>query len=66
MTMMREIVFLLARDKRLEQTLGLMPAVREALEKRGLKLTACPDRDRDGRPGPGPGPRRPGRALHLR
>jgi hypothetical protein len=35
---------LLARDKQLGQTLGLMPAVREELERRGLPLSAHPER----------------------
>ncbi|HYO56166.1 hypothetical protein [Archangium sp.] len=42
---LREILFLLAQDKRLEEMLALMPAFRAALEKRGLKPTARPDRD---------------------
>ncbi|HYO53031.1 hypothetical protein [Archangium sp.] len=42
---LREILFLLARDKRLEEMLELMPAFQAALEKRGLKPTARPDRD---------------------
>lgn len=37
---LREILFLLAQEKRLEETLGLLPAFRAALEKRGLKPTA--------------------------
>ncbi|ATB29850.1 hypothetical protein [Melittangium boletus] len=40
----REVLGLLARDKRLGQTLGLMPAVREELEARGLPLAAFPER----------------------
>jgi len=36
---------LLARDKRLGQTLALMPTVREELEARGLPLSAYPERD---------------------
>ncbi|HYO52382.1 hypothetical protein [Archangium sp.] len=39
-----ELLRLLARDKLLGQTLGLMPAVREELETRGLKLSKYPDR----------------------
>ncbi len=39
-----EVLRLLARDKRLGQTLGLMPAVREELEERGLPLARYPDR----------------------
>ncbi|OJH39809.1 hypothetical protein BON30_11975, partial [Cystobacter ferrugineus] len=35
---------LLARDKQLGQTLGLMPTVREELELRGLPLSAHPER----------------------
>ncbi|HYO66983.1 MAG TPA: hypothetical protein VEU33_12960, partial [Archangium sp.] len=42
---LREILFLLARDKRLEETLALLPAFQVALEKRGLKPTARVDRD---------------------
>ncbi|WP_395849296.1 hypothetical protein [Cystobacter fuscus] len=42
---LREILFVLARDKRIEETLELLPAFRAALEKRGLKPTARPDRD---------------------
>jgi hypothetical protein len=42
---LREILFRLARDKRLEATLGLMPRARAELEARGLKLSARPDRD---------------------
>jgi hypothetical protein len=42
---LREILFLLAQDKRLEETLGLLPSFQVALEKRGLKPTARPDRD---------------------
>jgi hypothetical protein len=42
---LRELLFLLAQDKRLEELLGLLPAFRMALEKRGLKPTARPDRD---------------------
>ncbi len=42
---LRELLFLLARDKRLEETLTLLPAFRLALEKRGLKPTARPDRE---------------------
>ncbi|KFA91756.1 hypothetical protein Q664_19980 [Archangium violaceum Cb vi76] len=42
---LREILFLLARDKRLEETLALLPAFQVALEKRGLKPTARADRD---------------------
>ncbi|WP_095981899.1 hypothetical protein [Melittangium boletus] len=36
---------LLARDKRLGQTLALMPTVRAELEARGLPLSAYPERD---------------------
>ncbi|WP_239014716.1 hypothetical protein [Archangium violaceum] len=42
---LREILFLLAQDKRLEELLALLPAFQVALEKRGLKPTARPDRD---------------------
>ncbi|MCY1072917.1 hypothetical protein OV287_00345 [Archangium sp. miwbw1] len=42
---LREILFLLARDKRLEETLALLPAFQVALEKRGLKPKARVDRD---------------------
>ncbi|WNG52700.1 hypothetical protein F0U60_31985 [Archangium minus] len=42
---LREILFLLARDKRLEETLARLPAFQTALEKRGLKPTARVDRD---------------------
>jgi hypothetical protein len=40
----REVLRLLAADKQLGQTLGLMPAVREELEARGLRLSDYPDR----------------------
>ncbi|WNG16176.1 hypothetical protein [Cystobacter fuscus] len=40
----RALLRLLARDKQLGQTLGLMPAVREELERRGLPLSAHPER----------------------
>ncbi|PTL75460.1 hypothetical protein, partial [Vitiosangium sp. GDMCC 1.1324] len=42
---LREILFLLAQDKRLAETLALLPAFQVALEKRGLKPTARVDRD---------------------
>jgi len=42
---LREILFLLARDKRLARTLALLPSFQAALEKRGLKPTAHVDRD---------------------
>ncbi|QRO02641.1 hypothetical protein JRI60_23380 [Archangium violaceum] len=42
---LREILFWLARNKRLETTLGLMPRARAELEARSLKLSARPDRD---------------------
>ncbi|MFY0523084.1 hypothetical protein ACN28I_07780 [Archangium gephyra] len=42
---LRELLFWLARDKRLETTLGLMPRAKAELEARGLKLSARPDRD---------------------
>ena len=41
----RQVLALLARDKRLGQTLGLMPTVREELARRGLPLSDTPDRD---------------------
>ncbi|WP_224362179.1 hypothetical protein [Hyalangium versicolor] len=41
----RDLLLRLARDKQLEQTLGRMEAVREKLERRGLKLSDYPDRD---------------------
>ncbi|WNG19733.1 hypothetical protein [Cystobacter fuscus] len=41
----RELLLLLARDKQLEQTLGQMEAVREALARRGFKLSDYPERD---------------------
>ncbi|QRK05522.1 hypothetical protein JQX13_35955 [Archangium violaceum] len=41
----RELLVLLARDKQLEQTLGPMEAVREALEQRGFKLSDYPERE---------------------
>jgi hypothetical protein len=41
----RELLILLAKDKQLEQTLGQMAAVREALEQRGFKLSDYPDRE---------------------
>jgi hypothetical protein len=40
----RELLLQLARDKQLDQTLGQMDAVREALEQRGFKLSNYPDR----------------------
>ncbi|MGZ3457479.1 MAG: hypothetical protein ACXU86_03130, partial [Archangium sp.] len=42
---LREILFRLAQDKRLEEILALLPAFQVALEKRGLKPTARVDRD---------------------
>jgi hypothetical protein len=39
-----EVLRLLARDKQLGQTLGLMSAVREELEARGMPLSAYPER----------------------
>ncbi|WP_157758664.1 hypothetical protein [Cystobacter fuscus] len=42
---LRELLFWLARDKRLETTLGRMPRACAELEARGLKLSARPDRD---------------------
>jgi hypothetical protein len=38
------VLRLLARDKRLAQTLGAMPVVRDELEQRGLRLSAYPER----------------------
>ncbi|MFE8598732.1 hypothetical protein [Archangium violaceum] len=42
---LREILFLLAQEKRLEEILKLLPAFQVALEKRGLKPTARVERD---------------------
>jgi len=42
---LRELLFWLAQQKRLDTTLGLMPRARAELEARGLKLSARPDRD---------------------
>ncbi|QRK13980.1 hypothetical protein JQX13_37345 [Archangium violaceum] len=39
-----EVLLLLARDKQLGQTLALMPAVHEELERRGMPLSRYPDR----------------------
>ena len=41
---LREILLLLAQDKRLEEVLKLLPAFQAALEKRGLKPTARVER----------------------
>jgi hypothetical protein len=41
---LREVVQLLAQDKQLGETLGMMAIVREELERRGLKLAEYPDR----------------------
>ncbi|HYO54730.1 hypothetical protein [Archangium sp.] len=41
---LREVLGLLARDKQLEETLGRMGAVREALRQRGLNLSDYVDR----------------------
>ncbi|PTL81830.1 hypothetical protein [Vitiosangium sp. GDMCC 1.1324] len=41
---LKQVLVLLARDKQLGQTLGLMPAVRAELERRGLKLSDYADR----------------------
>ena len=41
----REVLRLLAQDKQLGQTLGLMPVVREELAARGLSLSAWPERE---------------------
>jgi hypothetical protein len=40
----RELLVLLARDKQLQQTVGQMEAVREALARRGFQLSGYPDR----------------------
>jgi hypothetical protein len=40
-----ELLRLLARDKRLRQTVGGMEAVRQEVERRGLKLAHYPDRE---------------------
>ena len=42
---LRELLFWLAQQKRLDTTLGLMPRARAELEARGLKLSARLDRD---------------------
>ncbi|HYO73510.1 MAG TPA: hypothetical protein VEU33_46340 [Archangium sp.] len=42
---LREILFLLARDKQLARTLAQLPSFQAALEVRGLKPTARADRD---------------------
>jgi hypothetical protein len=42
---LREVLFLLAQDKRLASTLALLPSFQAALENRGLKPTARADRD---------------------
>ncbi|WP_309890665.1 hypothetical protein [Archangium sp.] len=42
---LREMLFLLAQEKRLEEVLALLPAFQAALEKRGLKPTARVERD---------------------
>ncbi|GMT96624.1 hypothetical protein KH5H1_07430 [Corallococcus caeni] len=42
---LRELLQRLARDKQLGETLGGMPAVREELLRRGLKVTASPERE---------------------
>src|SRR5207244_1373411 len=41
----RQVLVLLGRDKRLAQTLGHMPAVRESLRLRGMNLTLYADRN---------------------
>ncbi len=41
----RELLVLLARDKQLQQTLGQMEAVCEALARRGFQLSDYPDRE---------------------
>lgn len=41
----RELLVLLARDKQLQQTVGQMEAVREALARRGFLLSDYPDRE---------------------
>ncbi len=42
---LREILFLLAQERRLEEALKLLPAFQAALEKRGLKPSARVERD---------------------
>lgn len=42
---LKEVLALLARDRRLGETLGRMSTVREELARRGLKLSDAPDRD---------------------
>ncbi|HYO55510.1 hypothetical protein [Archangium sp.] len=42
---LREMLFLLARDKQLARMLALLPTFNAALERRGLKPTARADRD---------------------
>ncbi|AFE06545.1 hypothetical protein COCOR_05731 [Corallococcus coralloides DSM 2259] len=42
---LRDLIQRLARDKQLRETLGGMPAVREELLRRGLKVTAYPERE---------------------
>ncbi|NTX58486.1 hypothetical protein [Myxococcus sp. CA039A] len=46
---LREVVQRLARDKRLGETLGSMPVVREELKRRGLALDGFPERGEQGR-----------------
>jgi hypothetical protein len=41
----RELLVLLAKDKQLQQTVGQLEAVREALARRGFQLSAYPDRE---------------------
>ncbi len=41
---LEQLLLLLAKDKELSQTLGHMEAVRQELERRGLKLAAFPER----------------------
>ncbi|RKH03286.1 hypothetical protein [Corallococcus carmarthensis] len=42
---LRELLQRLARDKQLEETLGGMPAVREELLRRGVKVATYPERE---------------------
>ncbi|SET03715.1 hypothetical protein SAMN05443572_101910 [Myxococcus fulvus] len=46
---LREVVRLLARDKQLEETLGVMATVREELKRRGLSLEDFPEREEQAR-----------------
>ncbi|KFE66203.1 hypothetical protein [Hyalangium minutum] len=44
-----QVLGLLARDKQLSQALGALPAVRQELERRGLPLSAYPERGEQAR-----------------